>query len=419
MAKKSGEFSFDDLNKVMSKNSKWGGLMSDGAGVSEITEYIPTGNYILNAAFTGSLFQGIPNNRSVQIYGPSSTGKTYILLNLAREAQKKGYYVIWYDSENAIESGQVKSFGCDITKFRYEPVQTVQEFRTSVTNLVDTLIEQKEMGNTIPKIFIVLDSAGNLATQKEIDDSKAGQEKQDMTRAKVMKSIFRILMSKLGVIGASFVFSNHCYNTLDLFSQQVAAGGTAGEYGASIILLVNKAKLKNGNEQVGIIVNAKPTKNRFCKPVCVKFHIDYKTGLNPFVGLDEYISWDRCGIGRGKFISEKDWSKLSESEQEKTYKVETSEEVKYFYPSDTGRNICCDNGDMYPLGKLFTSQVFTKDRLKRLDEYIQSEFKYPEGVQVNDLFGENVEDESCVTENSESETVEQSSDDMIKNQLFD
>ena len=74
---------------------------------------------------------------------------------------------------------------------------------------------------------------------------------------------------------------------------------------------------------------------------------------------------------------------------------------------------------MYPLGKLFTSQVFTKDRLKRLDEYIQSEFKYPEGVQVNDLFGENVEDESCVTENSESEIVDQSSDDMIKNQLFD
>ena len=94
MAKKSGEFSFDDLNKVMSKNSKWGGLMSDGAGVSEITEYIPTGNYILNAAFTGSLFQGIPNNRSVQIYGPSSTGKTSLLLNLAREAQQKGYYVI-------------------------------------------------------------------------------------------------------------------------------------------------------------------------------------------------------------------------------------------------------------------------------------------------------------------------------------
>lgn len=411
MAKKdSGEFSFDDLNKVMSKNSKWGGLMSEGFGVSEISEYIPTGNYILNAAFTGSIFQGIPNNRSVEIFGPSGTSKTYILLNLAREAQKKGYYVIWYDSENAIESKQVKSFGCDLTKFRYEPVQTVQEFRTNVTQLVDTLIEQKEIGKQIPKLFVVLDSAGNLATQKEIDDSKAGQEKQDMTRAKVMKSIFRIIMSKMGIIGASFVFSNHCYSTLDLFSQQVAAGGTGAEYGASIILSVNKAKLKEGNNQVGIIVNAKPTKNRFCKPVVVKFHIDYNHGMNPFVGLDEYYSWERCGIGRGKFITEKEWSKLSESEQEKTYKVETSEEVKYFLPSDTARNICCDNGDIFPLGKLFTSQVFTQERLERLDKYIQSEFKYADGVQVNDLFDEDVDD---------SVDEEVSTDDMVKNQLFD
>ena len=414
MAKKdSGEFSFDDLNKVMSKNSKWGGLMSDGSGVSEITEYISTGNYILNAAFTGSLFQGIPNNRSVEIFGPSSTGKTFILLNLAREAQKKGYYVIWYDSENAIESSQVKNFGCDITKFRYEPVNTVEEFRTNVTNLVDTLIEQKELGKKIPKVFIVLDSVGNLATAKEVEDSKLGKDKQDMTRSKVIKSIFRILMTKLGVIGASFVFSNHCYQTLDLFSQQVAGGGTGAEYGASIILLVNKAKLKSGTEQVGIIVNAKPTKNRFCKPVCVKFHIDYKTGLNPYVGLDEYFSWERCGIGRGKFITEKEWNKLTESEQEKTYKVETSEEIKYFYPSDSGRNICCDKGEMFPLSKLFTNKVFTKERLERLDEYIKSEFKYPEGVTVNDLFDEDVENDE------ETDSVEQSAEDLIDNQLFD
>ena len=63
MAKQSGVFSFNDLNKEMSKNSKWGGLMSDGAGVSEITDYIPTGNYICNACLTGSVFGGAPNNR--------------------------------------------------------------------------------------------------------------------------------------------------------------------------------------------------------------------------------------------------------------------------------------------------------------------------------------------------------------------
>ena len=69
MAKQSGVFSFNDLNKEMSKNSKWGGLMSDGAGVSEITDYIPTGNYICNACLTGSVFGGAPNNRILCLSG--------------------------------------------------------------------------------------------------------------------------------------------------------------------------------------------------------------------------------------------------------------------------------------------------------------------------------------------------------------
>ena len=404
MAKNSGEFSFADINALMNKNSKWGGLMSDGSGVSEITEYIPTGNYILNAAFTGSLFQGIPNNRSVEIFGPSGTAKTYIMLNIARESQKKGYYVIWYDSENAIESSQVKKFGCDLTKFRYEPVQTVQEFRTSITTLVDTLIEEKEKGNKIPKLMIILDSAGNLATQKEIDDSKAGQEKQDMTRAKVMKSIFRILMSKMGIIGASFLFSNHCYQTMDLFSQQVAGGGVGAEYGASVILLVNRSKLKNGTEQVGIIVNAKSTKNRFCKPVVVKFHVDYNKGLNPYVGLDDYYSWERCGVGRGKFITEKEYLKSPVNNAYKTQNIDG--ETLYFIPSDTARNICCDDGSIYPLNKLFSKEVWTKDRLERLDKYIQEEFKYADGTNPEDVFEEDNEPDEDV-----------SVDDLIKGQL--
>lgn len=404
MAKNSGEFSFADINALMNKNSKWGGLMSDGSGVSEITEYIPTGNYILNAAFTGSLFQGIPNNRSVEIFGPSGTAKTYIMLNIARESQKKGYYVIWYDSENAIESSQVKKFGCDLTKFRYEPVQTVQEFRTSITTLVDTLIEEKEKGNKIPKLMIILDSAGNLATQKEIDDSKAGQEKQDMTRAKVMKSIFRILMSKMGIIGASFLFSNHCYQTMDLFSQQVAGGGVGAEYGASVILLVNRSKLKNGTEQVGIIVNAKSTKNRFCKPVVVKFHVDYNKGLNPYVGLDDYYSWERCGVGRGKFITEKEYLKSPVDNAYKTQNIDG--ETLYFIPSDTARNICCDDGSIYPLNKLFSKEVWTKDRLERLDKYIQEEFKYADGTNPEDVFEEDNEPDEDV-----------SVDDLIKGQL--
>ena len=355
MAKQKGEFSFYDLNKEMSKNSKWGGLMSDGAGVSEITDYISTGNYICNACLTGSIFGGVPNNRILCLSGESGTGKTYLLMNMAREAQKKGHYVIWYDSENAIELSQLIQFGVDPEKFRYEPVGTVQDFKTSITQTLDILIEQKEQGNSIPKVFFILDSVGNLATQKEIDDAKSASDKADMTRAKQIRAIFRIVAHKMGIVGATFAFSNHIYMTTDLFAQRVQSGGKGLVYGASIILNLSKAKLKEGNDnlQTGIIVTAEPDKNRFCKPVKVKFYISYVNGMNPYVGLEEYMSFERCGIQKGKFITEKEYEKSPSDEYIRVEKKDG--EVVYFVPSETSRNYCLDNGDTITAKELIAS----------------------------------------------------------------
>lgn len=389
---KGGEFSFSDLNKEMSKNSKWGGLMSDGAGVSAITEYIPVGNYICNACLTGSLFGGIPNNRSICLSGESGVGKTYLLLNIAREAQKKDYFVIWYDSENAIEAAQLKQFGVDPSRFRYEPVGTVQEFKTNITQTVDLLIEKKDAGMTIPKVVFILDSVGNLATQKEIDDAKSGSDKADMTKAKQIRSIFRILMQKMGIIGATFAFSNHVYAATDSYvPTAIQAGGKGLVYGASIILNLGKAKLKEGtdNTQTGIIVTAKPEKNRFCKPVTVKFYISYVNGMNPYVGLEEYISFERCGIQRGKFITEKEYQKDPKPEY---VKCENGDAVQYFVPSDTARGFCLDDGTTVPLNQLFTPRVFTRERLVRLDEYIKAQFKYADGTTPEDVFNDDGDD---------------------------
>ena len=84
---------------------------------------------------SGSLFGGIPNNRSVCFAGPSGTGKTFLLLNVVREAQKQGYQIIFYDSEAAVDIDITNKFGIDPKKFRYEPCNTVQEFRSSISNL--------------------------------------------------------------------------------------------------------------------------------------------------------------------------------------------------------------------------------------------------------------------------------------------
>ena len=399
------EFSFADLNKEMSKISEYGETL-DKSTISEIDHYIPTGNYHLNACLTGSLFGGYPNNRAVALAGPSGTGKTYLILNAIKQAQKQGYSIIFYDSENAVDKNLVEKFGIDPKTFRYEPCNTVQEFRSSVTAITDVLIEQKKKGIALPKIMVVLDSAGNLATQKEIDDAKTGSSKADMTRAKLLKSTFRIIMTQFGICKIPFLFTNHTYQTQDLFSRQVGGGGTGPEYAASIILFLGKAKLKEGIEQTGIIVTAKPNKNRFAKPTNIKFHISFNKGMNPYVGLEEYISWDVCGIERGRFITEGAYAKLTDPGKadcrKHSFKKDKKEVTVYFQPSPTARKICVKHlNDAVDLNQLYTPQVLTDDVLKLIEPQVAAKFTYGDELEqeeLSDIITETTEED--VTENS-------------------
>lgn len=356
MAKSSKTFTFDDLNAELAGINPLGSVM-EMSDFSEITEYLDTGNYHLNACVSGSLFKGWPNNRACSVAGPSGTGKTFLMLNTVREAINKGYSVIYYDSEAAIDKELMRKFGIDISKVNYQPVNTVQEFRTSVTTITKKMQDAKRNGAELPKVMILLDSAGNLATQKEIDDAVAGSEKSDMTRSKILKSIFRIIMTPLADLKIPFLFTNHTYMSQDFMPVNVAGGGTGPEYAASIVLILTKAQLKDksGKERVGIIVTAKPAKNRFAKPVPIKFHLDFSKGMNRFVGLEKYATWDICGIARG------------------TIDPKTKEKVL----KETARTWVCKHLDVaVPDAEFFTEKVFTQEVLEQIDTYIQPIFNY-------------------------------------------
>ena len=359
MAKK--EFSFDDINKELADLNPMGSIM-EHSNFSEVTEWIDTGNYHLNACVSGSLFGGWPNNRSCSIAGPSGTGKTYLILNSVKRAIDMGYNVIFYDSEAAVDRELMKKFGIDTNKVNYQPINTVQEFRTSVTSITSRMQEAKRAGAELPKVMIILDSAGNLATMKEIEDAKSGSEKSDMTRSKVLKSIFRIIMTPMADLKIPFLFTNHTYQTQDFISRQVAGGGTGPEYAASIVLFLNKAQLKEGAEKTGIIVTAKPNKNRFAKPQPIKFHLHYTKGMNPYVGLENYVSWETCGITRGVI--------------EKGKKI----------PKSTARNWICEHLDeTVPNSEFFTDKVFTPEVLKKIDAHIRPLFNYNTEVEDVDV----------------------------------
>ena len=124
---------------------------------------------------------------------------------------------------------------------------------------------------------------------------------------------------------------------------------------ASIVLMLTKAQLKDGQERVGIIVTAKPAKNRFAKPHPIKFHLDFSKGMNRYVGLEQYATWDICGIARG------------------TIDPKTKEKIL----KDSSRTWICKHLDTaVSNAEFFTDKVFTKEVLEQIDTHIQPIFNY-------------------------------------------
>ena len=160
-------------------------LVSEGVSAGDTAGYIDTGSYILNALLSGSIFDGLPNNKITALAGESATGKTFFALGMCKQFldDNPDSAVIYFESESAITKDMIESRGIDSSRIVIVPVTTVQEFRTQSIKIVDQYIEdQSDM-----KMMFVLDSLGMLSTTKEIEDTAAGSETKDMTRAQLVK----------------------------------------------------------------------------------------------------------------------------------------------------------------------------------------------------------------------------------------
>ena len=378
------EFSITDIQKELKRINPFGGEIATSE-FSKISEWIDTGNYHLNAVFSGDLFKGIPNNRTICLAGESGTGKTFLMLNMVRELQKKGYYIIYYDTEGAVDIDNIKSFDVDPNKFDHQPLSDLAKFRTSITTMIKKMVEAKSKGFDIPKVAICLDSLGMLATTKEIDDAMTGSDKADMTRAKMVRSLFRIITSDLTGLGVPFLFTNHTYASTGMFPTINLSGGGGLVYSASVILALSKAQIKEDRIQTGIIVSVKTLKNRFGKPIPIKFHIRWDKGMNRFIGMEEYISWDVCGIQKGNIITEKDYEKLSDAAKLNAKPFKREDKDVYFVAKDTARYWICKHLEKgVPATELFTEEVFTQEILEQINEKkVIPRFAY--GIDANEV----------------------------------
>ena len=285
---------------IKESGNEYASIVSDGVAAGDTSSFVDTGSHIFNAVVSGSLFGGIPSNKVTALAGESSTGKTFFALSVVRNFlnQHSDGGVIYFESESALSKDLIENRGIDSSRMIIVPVTTVQEFRTQAIKILDKYMSEKNQ----PPMIMVLDSLGMLSTSKEMEDSEAGKETRDMTRAQVVKSIFRVLTLKLGKANVPLIVTNHTYDVVGAYVPTKEMGGGSGlKYAASNIIYLSKAKEKDGKEVVGNIIKAKLAKSRLAKEnaqVSIRLYYDER-GLDRYYGLlelgEKYGVFERKG----------------------------------------------------------------------------------------------------------------------------
>jgi RecA/RadA recombinase len=386
----SKKFEFSKVGALMSSIAKTVPIIIDDK-VKE-KKFISTGVYLLDAALSSRLLGGgVQTNRITCFAGESGTGKSFLAYSVAKNAQKEGYGVVYIDTEYSVELDEISKYGIDSDPQKFILVRSnkVEDINITLTQLLDSLKEEKLKGNEIQPLMIVLDSIGQMASNKEKADLLKGDIKQDMTKAKAIGSLFRSINTDLGFLDIPMIVCNHTYLTQDMFPQEVLKGGRSLVYSASVIGMMSKSKLKTGEEddmdlgQSGITVLFKTAKNRLAKPKKIRFDISFNHGMNPYTGLDAFCRpeyFNQIGIAQGKVEVDK-----------KTGEMTFNPGGIRWYISHLDKSVTTKN--------LFTPEVFTPEVLKKMEPIVNDYFRYKsldeiEEVEkdLNDLMG-NSDDE--------------------------
>jgi len=251
--------------------------------------WISTGIYSLNYCMSGKFNVGIPNRRSVMFWGPSGTGKSYLVSHAALEAQRQGYHVIYIDAETAANKEYMRKIGLDLAEenFTMISVSSLEDGIRTMSNLFKQLTPPD-------KVFVAFDSLSMTLSEKEINDFDKGESKGDMgQQAKKLKQFMKNINTKIGKYDMFFVCTGHAYMNQNILSGDglwLFSGGKGVEFVPSISVLLTKLKLKDAatSDIIGVRVRAEITKSRYTKlGGKVEIEVPYETGFNPLSGLIE------------------------------------------------------------------------------------------------------------------------------------
>lgn len=270
-------------------------IAADGTGSAEFTGTIDTGSYILNAALSGSIYGGVPNNKVTAFAGESATGKTFFVLGVVQHflANNPDAGVVYYDTEAAVTKDMMESRGIDTTRVILAEPDTIQTFRHHALKVIDAY--EKQPKDRRPPMMFVLDSLGLLSTTKEMEDTAEGKETRDMTKAQLIKATFRVLTLKLAKVRIPMLVTNHVYDVVGSYiPMKEIGGGTGLKYAASTIVMLGKKKDREGTDVVGNIIKATMYKSRLTKEQSkVDVRLSFTKGLDRYYGLvDLAVKYD-------------------------------------------------------------------------------------------------------------------------------
>jgi len=276
---------FKNYSKMM--GNELASIVGEKGMIGDCEEFLDTGSYMLNAIMSADIFKGIPKNKTVAIASDSGIGKSFFCVSIAREFQKNhpDGYVVYYETENAFTSQMFAERGIDLNRLLYVPIGVVEQFRHEATKFVKEYNELPEE-EQVPFIMI-LDSVGNLSTEKEYEDAISGANKTDMTKGRLVKSALRTLKMELSKANAPLIMTNHVYSEIgSMYPQEVMTGGKGPLFLSDVVLFLSKRKDKDGTVQVGNFITARARKSRFTREnSAVEIYLNFKTGINKYHGL--------------------------------------------------------------------------------------------------------------------------------------
>jgi RecA/RadA recombinase len=296
------ETGIKDLFKVLDKMNPLASFLNDNS-LSTVTEWIDTGSYALNAIISGSVYGGIPMGRLTGFVGPESCGKTLMCNKIMANAQKKGMYVAYFDTEGALDEATAARLGCDPAKIKHVPSEITENCRNEIVQFLETVATNNLHG----KVLLVIDSLGNLITTQEKTKIDEGSVTKDMgNRAQSLKSLMRAITHAAKKAKCPVIFTNHIYDDpsqLHPSAIKKQAGGSGPLYMASVLVQMAKkteraedSKNKDASDNTtllskginGLTMRAFTTKNRFVTPFLeVEMYLNFRSGLNRYSGILE------------------------------------------------------------------------------------------------------------------------------------